>query len=144
MTHVLAFRLKVPGADEFRDLQAVSTSYRCHGVLRLDGELLTIEWGGEVHVQEVDPLSVRDDRMAMPDEWITVPVSQLSQATLAGGWWRPRLTLQARELGALAPVPSEEHGIVRFWYARGDRALARGMATALGAAFAAASPPVPT
>jgi hypothetical protein len=138
MTCVLPFRLKVPGKDEFQGLHAVSISYRFHGVLRLEGALLAIEWQGAAQVQDVGALSVRDDRLALPDERLTVPVSHLYRATLAGGWWRPRLTLQAKVLRALAIVPSEDHGTVHLWYARRDRAAAIEMAAALNAAISAA------
>jgi hypothetical protein len=140
MIHALLFRLKVPGTDEFRGLRAVSTSYRFRGVLRLEGFVLTIEWGGLAQVQQVGALTIRDDHLTLPDEGITVPVSHLYRATLAGGWWRPRLTLQAKVLGALAMVPSEELGAVQFWYARGDRTAAIAMTAALNTAMAAAPP----
>jgi hypothetical protein len=138
MTGVLPFRLKVPGKDEFRGLRAVSISYRFHGVMRLEGALLVIEWQGAAQVQDVGALSVRDDRLDLPDERLTIPVSHLYRVTLAGGWWRPRLTLQAKSLRALAMVPSEDHGTVHFWYARRDRAAAIEMEAALNAAIAAA------
>ena len=141
MTPILPFRLKVPGTDVFRGLHAVSTSFRFRGFLRLEGHALTIEWGGVAQVQDVGALTIRDDRLALPEERIIVPVSHLYRATLDGGWWRPRLTLQATELGALAMVPSEEHGMVRFWYARADRTVAIAMAAALSHAIAAASLP---
>lgn len=142
MGYILPFKLKVPGTDEIRGLHAVSTSFRFHGMLRLEGAVLTIEWGGSAQVQDVGALSVRDDRLALPDERITVPVSHLYRATLAGGWWRPRLRIQAKVLGALAVVPSEEHNVVQFWYARSDGAAAAALATALTAAIAAAPEPV--
>jgi hypothetical protein len=84
-------------------------------------------------------LSVQDGRELLPDERVTVPVGDLYQAILAGGWWRPRLTLQAREPGALADVPSEEFGRVRFWYARRDRSAALSMAAAINEAIRAES-----
>lgn len=136
MTVLLPFRLKVSGTDEFRGLHAVSTSYRFHGLLRLDGALLTIEWGGVAQVQNVGALSIRDDRMALPDERLTVPVGELYPATLVGGWWRPRLLLRTRVQGALAIVPSEDLGTVTCWYARSDRAAARDLASALRTAIA--------
>jgi hypothetical protein len=137
MTCVLPFRLRVPGKDEFHGLRAVSISYRFNGVMRLEGALLVIEWQGAAQVQDVGALSVRDDRLALPDERLTVPASDLYRATLAGGWWRPRLTLQAKAQRALAIVPSEDHGTVHFWYARRDRAPAIAMEAALSAAIAA-------
>ena len=138
MTYLLPFRLKVAGKDEFRGLHAVSTSFRFHGILRLEDLLLTIEWGGVAQVQDVGALTIRDDRLALPDERITVAVSHLYPPTLVGGWWRPRVTLQAKVLGALAIVPSEDLGRVQFWYARSDRAAAIALAAALRTAIATA------
>jgi hypothetical protein len=138
MAYILPFRLKVPGKDEFRGLRAVSTSFRFHGALRLEHFVLTIEWGGVAQVQDVGALSIRDDRLALPDERIAVPVGHLYPPKLIGGWWRPRLALQAKALGALIIVPSEELGTVQFWYTRSDRAAAVTMAAALSTAIAAA------
>ena len=140
MTITLGFALKVAGSDEIRDFKAVSTSFRCEGLLTLESDLLTIEWGGEARVQDVGLLSIEDERIGMPDEWVTVPVGHLARASLAGGWWRPRLMLEEREAGALSLVPSQAHGVVRFWYARRDRAVARTMVEALRRIIAAESP----
>ena len=125
MTLTLRFTLKVPGSDEFRDFQAVSTSFRCEGLLTLEGDLLTLEWGGEARIQEVGLLSLADDKVTMPDDWITVSATELDRATLEGGWWRPRLTLLERRRGALSAVPSVAFGEVRCWIARRDRDQAR-------------------
>jgi hypothetical protein len=132
--------LKVSGSDEFRGFNAVSTSYRFHGLLRLDDEGLTLEWGGVAQVQQVG-MSIRDDRLPLPDERLTLPVSYLYPATLDGGWWRSRLVLRARVPGALAAVPSEDLGTVACWYARSDRSAARDLANALRAAIAGAPSP---
>lgn len=141
MAVILPFKLKVGGKDEFRGLNAVSISYRFHGLLRLEAEMLEIQWGGVGQVQEVAPLSIRDNQLALPDERLNLPVGELFRASLVGGWWRPRLILQARQLGTLAIVPSEAFGRVQFWYARADRAMAREMLAALLRAMAAAPLP---
>lgn len=135
MARILPFRLKVTGSDVFKDFAAVSTSYRFHGMLRLDGDELTIEWSGSAQVQEVGTIEVRDEKIALPDEELTVHVSSLYRARTAGGWWRPRLILEARELNALAIVPSEEHGQVAFWYARADAREAQVLVTELTTAI---------
>lgn len=104
MTPVLPFRLRLPGTEKFSGLRAVSTSFRVHGLLALERDALTIQWGGAVQVQDVGLTSIRDEREILPDERVTIPVGLLYRATLAGGRWRPRLTLQARELGALSAI----------------------------------------
>ena len=58
-TVALRFKLKVSGTDAFEDFQAVSVSARYTGTLRLDGDTLTIAWGGVATVQEVGALSIR-------------------------------------------------------------------------------------
>jgi len=140
MDLVLPFRLKVAGRDEFRGAHAVSTSFRFRGFLRYSSRLLSIEWTGSAHVQDVGALSVRDDRLPLPTETLEVPVERLRTATFRGGWWRPRLILCANDLQALATVPSEEAGTVVFWIARSDRLVAGGLASALTGAVRSPAP----
>ncbi|MEP6571384.1 MAG: hypothetical protein ABJD11_01770 [Gemmatimonadota bacterium] len=136
MRFLLSFKLKVAGTDEFRGLKATSTSYRFHGILRLDGSVLTIEWGGVAQVQEFGATTIRDNRLPLPDDSVEIPVELLYRAALAGGWWLPRLRLRAGAPGVLSMVPSEELGAVEFWYARADRDLAITMVAAINKAIA--------
>lgn len=117
---ILPFKLKVTGSDEFKDFVAISTSYRFQGLLTLENEELRIQWAGTAHVQEVETIDVRDEKIPLPDEELILPVRELYRAKLAGGWWRPRVMIQARTINALQMVPSEDHGVVNFWYARAD------------------------
>lgn len=135
MTDDLPIRLRVTGKDEFEGLHAVSTSFEFHGWLRLEGAALRIEWKGVARVQEVGPLSVTDDRLPLPAEALVVPLARLRRAELVGGWWRPRLAVSARDLEALAMVPSEEQGTVHFWYARKERKAAAQFAASLSSAI---------
>lgn len=135
MAVVLPFRLKVAGKDEFDGLNAVSTSFKVHGFMSLDGDALTIEWGGTAQVQSMGVTSMSDDTEALPIEQLVVPVQDLHRAELTGGWFRPRLTLQGRTLFALAGIPSEDAGVVNFWYDRSERFTAIAMVNALTAAM---------
>jgi hypothetical protein len=139
VTTLLPFRLKVPGVDEVRDFKAISRSYRFRGQLQVREQGLCIEWGGTARVQEADTIDVRDDQIHLPDESLDVPFTSLYRAQVLGGWWRPRLELQARELAALAIVPSSEAGLVRFWIAHRDRAVARQVAEQINAGVATAA-----
>ena len=139
MSGELPFRLKVSGTDEVQGFRAVSTSFRFHGWLRLDGAQLRIEWDGFARVQDVGAASIRDKRLSLPAETLIVPVARLRRAELLGGWWRPRLAISARDVRALALVPSEELGTVQFWYARRDRLCAVALSDGLGRAIAAAA-----
>lgn len=140
MGPTLPFRLKVPGKDEIDGLGVTSMSFRVHGYLHLDGDLLVVEWGGTAHVQEVGT-AIRDETEALPDERLEVDVADLLRAELIGGWFRPRLRVQARRIGALASVPTEQLGRVDFWYDRAERFTAIEVARALGEAIAAAESP---
>jgi hypothetical protein len=135
----LPIRLKVSGKDEFHGMRAVSTTFRFHGWLRLEAAFLRVEWSGYAQVQDVGPLSVKDDRLPLPAETLIVPVARLRRAELVGGWWRPRLIISARDGRALALVPSEEEGAVAFWYARRDRKAAIAFAASLSASIADAA-----
>jgi hypothetical protein len=136
---VLPFKLRVAGKDEFHGVHAVSTSFRFHGLLRFDWDHLWIEWAGSARVQDVGALTVRDEHLPLPAEALAIPVDRLRRAALAGGWWRPRLEISAKDLAALATVPSEDQGKVRFWYARRDRATAIALSAILSRAIASAS-----
>lgn len=134
----LPFTLKVAGKDEYEGIRAVSTSFHFHGLLKLDGEVLRIEWKGHARVQDVELLSVRDEELPLPAETLIVPVARLRRAELLGGWWRPRLAISARDIHALSVVPSEDQGSVAFWYARRDGGLAAKIAIDLAQGIAAA------
>jgi hypothetical protein len=136
MPPILPFRLKVPGTDRFENFEAVSTSFRFRGHLGFDGDLLIISWAGVARVQEVGILTVRDDQLPLPCEEITVPVSHLARAGLDGGWWRPRVRLQAKVSGTLSLIPSEAAGTVQFWLSRRDRRAAGALVAVLEEAIA--------
>lgn len=136
----LPFRLKVPKKDVIEGARVTSTIPRIHGYLHVDGDLLVVEWGGTAHVTDVGGTNyVRIETEPLPDERLEVPIADLHRAELLGGWFRPRLTVQARTVGALAPVPTEEFGVVNFWYERSERFTAIAVAQELSDAIAAAS-----
>lgn len=92
--------------------------------------------GGEVAIQEVGISKISDETEPLQDERIDLPITDIHRASLTGGWFRPRLELQARRLGALSCIPSESLGVVKFWYDRAERFAAIAMANALEAAIA--------
>jgi hypothetical protein len=134
----LPFRLKVPKKDVIEGATVTSTVPRIHGYLHVDGDLLVVEWGGTVQVTEVGGTGVRIENEPLPDERLEVPIADLHRAELQGGWFQPRLAVQARTVGALAPVPIEEFGVVNFWYERSERFTAIAVAQELSDAIAAA------
>jgi hypothetical protein len=136
MSDVIAFRLKVSGKDQFRGVNAVSTSYRFHGRLRFDGVSLWIEWTGTYRVQKVGALTVRDDVASLPNESLMVPLTRVLNVRFRGGWLRPRLELSGRDLAVFETVPGEDAGIARLWVSRRDRESAETLAGSVTKAIA--------
>jgi len=132
----LPFRLKVPKEDIIEGGRVTSTTFRSHGYLQVDGDLLIVEWGGTAHVMDVGAAGVRNEAEPLPNERIEVDAADLHRAELLGGWFRPRLTVQARAVGVLSPVPTEEFGVVNFWYERSERFTAIAVAQELNEAIA--------
>ena len=131
------FHLPLPGRDTLGLDGARSVSYRILGLLHLDGQITTFEWSTTRHSERVSltGVSVNDDET--PLELLDVPVAWIADATLAGGWWRPRLVLRGRRLDAFDGVPGAGLGTVSLRVRRRDRPLAEAMAAALvGAARA--------
>lgn len=128
----LPFRLKVPSKDNLTQESVTSwTTFAFHGLMHFDGTALHIEWGGTAATDVVEGVSVRSGIISLPPESVVIPVSRLRSVKLAGGWWRPRLELTGNDVTALAVVPSEAAGLVRFWVTRGDRRLAGELAAAM-------------
>ncbi len=127
----LPFTLKVPGKDDITGADISSTTFRFHGLLRFDGQELLLEWAGTADIDEVSGLDVRSETISLPAESLAVPIERIRTVELHPGWWRPHLEVTGSDLGALATVPSEQRGRVRFWLSRPDRPLAARVADAI-------------
>ena len=136
MSDVIPFTLKVSGKDQFRGVNAISTSYRFHGRLRFDRVSLWIEWTGTYRVQEVGALTVRDDVAPLPNDSLMVPLARVLNVRFRGGWLRPRLELAGRDLAVFETVPGEDGGIARLWLSRQDREIAESLASRVNRAIA--------
>jgi hypothetical protein len=129
----IPFALKVPGKDDMTWSEIATTSYRFRGFLRLEADQLLLEWSGSAEVEEVSLGGIRTERVALPTESLTVPLSEIRALRLAGGWIRPRIEITANDLDLLRYVPGEDGGRLRLWLARRDRGAARRLvAAALG------------
>jgi hypothetical protein len=137
----LPFRLKVGDKTELDGSTVIRTSYKVHGYLHVDGEFLVVDLGGAIHVQTIGSFGVRDEKEKLPDRPLMIPARDLYRVELTGGWFRPRLTVQARRAGALAEIPSEVFGVVNFWYERSERFTAIAVANELAAAIESAAAP---
>ncbi len=129
----IPFTLKVPGKEDMTWSEIASTSYHFRGFLRLEAETLLLEWAGSAEVEEVGFAGVRTEKVALPSESLTVPLSEIRSLRLAGGWIRPYLEITANDLDLLRYIPGEDGGRLRLWLARRDRGAARRLlAAALG------------
>jgi hypothetical protein len=139
MPPMLPFRLKVPKTTVVDGSEVRNTSSVVHGYLQVDGDVLIVEWGGTVSVQEVGTHGFRERTEALPDERLEIHASDLHRAELEGGWFQPRLSVQSRRVGALAAIPTESMGVVNFWYDRSERFTAVAVAEALKEAIDASA-----
>jgi hypothetical protein len=64
----------------------------------------------------------------LPLETIELPVVELVDLRLVGGWWAPRLELRARRLDAFDGIPTARPGVITLRIRRQDRRLAAEMA----------------
>lgn len=127
----LPFRLPVPGHDDIDGLEVVSVSAKIDGLAHWADGVLTLEWAETQHIDEVSFARVRSDIVAQPPLAVDIPIDTLAGATVAGGWWRPRVELRARYLDAFANIPGARPGRVTLRIKRRDRALAKQLVAVL-------------
>ncbi len=111
------------GAAESSVTQGVarSVSMRLHGVLRLAGDKLVLEWSGTRHLSEAGRGSARSVTEPVPVSRVVLPVASLGRIALRQRWWRPRIELVSNDLAAVAGVPSARGGRIELAIARSDR-----------------------
>ena len=98
--------------DEFTASSMTTTTESVHGLLRLEGEEVTVQWrldrktaylGGTKHYTDEEIEKVRE---------VTIPISALAGATVRRPWWRfwsgPRIVLVASDLQVLEAIAGEE------------------------------------
>ena len=87
-----------------------STTETVHGLLRLDGERLVIQWRLTRATDRVG-FEIRTDREVEPVRETVVPLSSLAGAAVRRQWWRrllgPQLVLTAADLRAFAGVADD-------------------------------------
>jgi len=95
-----------------------------HGVMRLEGDHLVIEWSGTRHVSEAGRGTARSAVEQLPVSRATIPVASLGRVTLRRHWWRRRLEIASADLSALQAIPTARAGRVVLEITRADRHLA--------------------
>lgn len=131
MATVLPFTLKAAGESEMTAARYAWDDYRFHGVARIEGGELVLEWGGEVERGDMGMLSVSTTIDPVPTREVRIPAARLGAAALRGGWWRPRLEVTIADLDALAALPGSWRGRAVLRLTRRDLPVARAFVTEL-------------
>lgn len=131
MTPVLPFTLRAASESEMAGTDLAWDAYRFHGVARIDGDELVLEWGGEIERSTMEGTSMSTTIDPVPTRRVRVPGGRLGTAELRGGWWRPRLEVVVADLDALAALPGSRQGRAVLRVARRDRGLALEFAAGL-------------
>jgi hypothetical protein len=120
----LTFRLRVP--EEARVEHGVATvlKYRLHGRAWIDGSHLHLEWSGDCERTEAGRGVARQVREPVPVGHTAVPLDDIAQVRLRGGWWWPRVDIAAAAPGALDGVPGVAGARISLRISRGERAAA--------------------
>ncbi|MBM4187887.1 MAG: hypothetical protein FJ206_11335 [Gemmatimonadetes bacterium] len=125
----LRFKLRIAGKDDFGGLDVVSITAKATGQATWEAGVLTIEWAEETRVEEVSFDKIRVEVIPKPPLALDIAQAEIADATLRG-WWRPRLRLTPRYLGAFMAVPGATATHVDLFIARRDRPLAAELASA--------------
>lgn len=130
----LPFTLKVAGHDAIDGFDIVSVSVKVDGIAYWADGMLTLEWAETQHVDEVSLSAVKSDVRSQPPLAIDIPIEVLTRARLLGGWWRPRIELEARYIETFANIPGAKPGRLALFIKRRDRSLAADIIAELEAA----------
>ena len=109
-TFSLPFILK-RSKDAFGGASMTSTTETVHGLLRLDGDQLVIQWRLARHTERMGIGYSTDDEMEAVREEV-VPLGAVAGAYVRRRWWefwrRPRLVLKAADLRAFDEIVGED------------------------------------
>ena len=109
-TFSLPFVLK-RSKDEFGGASMTSTTETVHGLLRLDGDRLVIQWRLARHTEHLGVGYSTDDELEAVREEV-VPLDAVAGACVRRRWWefwkRPQLVLNAADLRAFDEIVGEE------------------------------------
>jgi hypothetical protein len=90
--------------DVYTDTAMTTTKERVHGLLRLEGEHLRIQWRVGRTTERYGATEVRSDDEVEPVQEVVVPLEHVAGAVVRQRWWErwtgPRLVLTGRDLRA--------------------------------------------
>ena len=89
-----------------------STKETVHGLLRLEGDELTMQWRLARTIVDLGGKAPRNEEEFEPVGEATIPLSAMAGATVRRPWWRfwsgPRIVLMASDLRVLEAVTGED------------------------------------
>jgi hypothetical protein len=145
MPHSAAIPFLLQRRHDVVGLAITTTRETVHGLLRLDGDRLHVQWRVARSTDYVG-MTIRSDKQVEPVREVVIPLSAIAGATVKWNWrWPPgpRLVLTAADLRAFEEVAgaaglSLDHRRARAAACRSDRALAVEFAGELELAIAEA------
>ena len=110
MTHFSALPFTLSRVDSVVGQEIVSTTEKVHGLLRLDGERLVIQWRVSRATQRVGQV-IRTDRQLESVREVVIPLAALAGAVVRWVWWRwppgRYLVLTGADLRAFEEIAGE-------------------------------------
>lgn len=98
--------------DEFAASSMTSTTETIHGLLRLDGDRVLIQWRLARKTEELGSASIRTDEEMEPVKEVVVPLNAVAGAFVRRPWWefwrKPQLVMTAADLRAFDELVGEE------------------------------------
>lgn len=107
MPHLAALPFLLERSHEVIGREITSTSETIHGLLRLDGTRLVVQWRLERTTERIGS-EIRSDREVEPVREVVLPLESVAGAQLRTSIWpwisRARLVLTAADLRAFEPI----------------------------------------
>jgi hypothetical protein len=134
------FSLSLPKEAAVDGAGVQSKVYQVRGMVRLDGDRLTLEWSGSVEIVEVRGKGgVRTLRQSVPAQRLVLPVSRIASFEPRSRWWKPYVELRTDSIAPLELVPTASAGRVMLRIARSDWGATRDLASHVQLAMADAA-----
>lgn len=98
--------------DVYTNSVMITTKERVHGLLRLEGEQLRIQWRVGRTTERYGATEVRSDDEVEPVQEVVVPLEHVAGAVVKQRWWErwagPRLVLTGRDLRAFEGMAGKD------------------------------------
>ena len=97
--------------DEFSATSLSSTTETVHGLLRLDGDHIVIQWRLDRKIESYSSVSIKTDEDMEPVREVVIPLGAVASAFVRRRWWEfwrgPQMVLTAADLQAFDEVAGD-------------------------------------